>query len=147
MAFLDKYTITPVPMLARSSRMPQTPQERARQRLQDALKVQHALLQAQQKGETYTIKRNGKAMQPRAFWQDTPLGLVFMPRFGNELLFDKAQGVLVADHAALAQVMEDFSQAVEAGEFDTRIVAISEGRGTRAAGGQPRGRGRPRKQA
>lgn len=144
MAFMDKYKIATVPTIRRMARPQQTPEEHARQRMLDALKVQGELLQAEIDGKTYTITRNGKQMQPRAFWMDTPVGLVFTPRFGNEFLFDKGQGVMVKDRSELIDLLKDFGTAVTDGEFDMRIMEIARRRGTRAQGGGGR-RGRPRK--
>ena len=98
-------------------------------------------------GKTYTITRNGKQMQPRAFWLDTPAGLVFTPRFGNEFLFDKGQGVMVKDRSELIDLLRDFGTAVTAGEFDLRIMEVSRGRAARTQSAGARPRGRPRKQA
>ena len=145
MAFMDKYKIAAIPVMRRTSRTQQTPEQRARQRMLNALEVQQELLQAEIAGKTYTITRNGKQMQPRAFWMDTPAGLVFTPRFGNEFLFDKGQGVMVKDRSELIDLLKDFGTAVTAGEFDMRIMEIAQGRGGRAQGGGGR-RGRPRKQ-
>lgn len=143
MAFMDKYKIETVPTARRTTRTQQTPEQRARQRMTDALKVQHELLQAEIAGKPYTITRNGKQMQPRAFWMETPAGLAFTPRFGNEFLFDKGQGVMVKDRSELIDLLKDFGTAVTAGEFDMRIMEIARGRGVRAQGGGRRGR--PRK--
>ena len=145
MAFLDKYKIAAVPVVRRAARSTLSPEQRARQRMLDALKVQAELLQAEIDGKTYMITRNGKQMQPRAFWQDTPAGLVFTPRFGNEFLFEKGQGVLLKDRAELTELLRDFGTAVSAGEFDLRIMEIAQGRAARGKG-TGRGRGRPRKQ-
>ena len=144
MAFMDKYKIAAVPVVRRTARTQQTPEQRARQRMIDALKVQDELLQAEIAGKPYTITRNGKQMQPRAFWMDTPAGLVFTPRFGNEFLFDKGQGVMVKDRSELTELLKDFGTAVTAGEFDMRTMEIARGRGARAQGSGGR-RGRPRK--
>ena len=145
MAFMDKYKIAAVPVMRRTARTQQTPEQRARQRMIDALKVQDELLQAEIAGKPYTITRNGKQMQPRAFWMETPAGLVFTPRFGNEFLFDKGQGVMVKDRSELIDLLKDFGTAVTAGEFDMRVMEIARGRGTRAQGGSGGRRGRPRK--
>lgn len=145
MAFVDKYKIAAIPVMRRTSRTQQTPEQRARQRMLNALEVQQELLQAEIAGKTHTITRNGKQMQPRAFWMETPAGLVFTPRFGNEFLFDKGQGVMVKDRSELIDLLQDFGSAVIAGEFDMRIMEIAQGRGGRAQGGGGR-RGRPRKQ-
>ena len=147
MAFLDKYKIEAVPVVRRVARNTLTPEQRARQRMLDALKVQGELLQAEIDGKTYTITRNGKQMQPRAFWLDTPAGLVFTPRFGNEFLFDKGQGVMVKDRSELIDLLRDFGTAVTAGEFDLRIMEVSRGRAPRMQSAGARPRGRPRKQA
>ena len=147
MAFLDKYKIEAVPVVRRAARNTLTPEQRARQRMLDALKVQGELLQAEIDGKTYTITRNGKQMQPRAFWLDTPAGLVFTPRFGNEFLFDKGQGVMVKDRSELIDLLRDFGTAVTAGEFDLRIMEVSRGRAARTQSAGARPRGRPRKQA
>ena len=144
MAFMDKYKIADVPTVRRAVRTQQSPEQRARQRMIDALKVQDELLQAEIAGKPHTITRNGKEMQPRAFWMDTPAGLVFTPRFGNEFLFDKGQGVMVKDRSDLIELLKDFGTAVTAGEFDMRIMEIARGRAARAEGGSGR-RGRPRK--
>ena len=149
MAFADKYKVQPLPMAARGSmRAPISPQERARAKLLAALKVQHEQLAAELKGETFTVTRMGKQMAPRAFWQTTAVGVAFTPRFGNQFLFDKGQGILVGELAALSQVLVDFEEAVKSGEFDAQIMEIAANRGSRgssSASPGKRGRGRPRR--
>lgn len=148
MAFADKYKVQPLPMVSRAStRAPVSPQERARVKLLVALKVQHELLAAELKGETFMVTRMGKQMAPRAFWQSTAVGVAFTPRFGNQFLFEKAQGVLVGDLTALPQVLMDFEAAVQSGEFDAQLMEIAASRGSRGASSPSqakRGRGRPR---
>ncbi|WP_431303774.1 hypothetical protein [Sediminicoccus sp. BL-A-41-H5] len=149
MAFADKYKVQPLPQAPRGSmRAPISPRERARAKLLAALKVQHELLAAELKGETFMVTRMGKQMAPRAFWQTTAVGVAFTPRFGNQFLFDKGQGILVGELATLSQVLRDFEEAVKLGEFDAQITEIAESRGSR--GTSPtvpgkRGRGRPRR--
>ena len=149
MAFADKYRVQPLPMAPRgSARAPISPQERAREKLLAALKVQHELLAAELKGETFMITRMGKQMAPRAFWQSTAAGVAFTPRFGNQFLFEKGQGILVGDLTALSQVIMDFEEAVKSGEFDAQLTEIAESRGSRdgaSASTGKRGRGRPRR--
>ncbi len=141
MAFMDKYTLVSVPAAGRSIRVQQTPEEHVRQRMTAALEIQAALLQAEITGQPYTITRNGKPQQPRTFWMETPTGLVFTPRFGNEFLFEKGQGVVIGDRSAMAGLLKDFAAAVTAGEFDARLMEISRNRGPgRQGGGGRRGR-------
>ena len=149
MAFADKYKVQPLPMVSRAStRAPVSPQERAREKLLVALKVQHELLAAELKGETFMVTRMGKQMAPRAFWQQTAVGVAFTPRFGNQFLFDKGQGILVGDLTALSQVLMDFEEAVKSGEFDAQIMEIAASRGNRGSSSVvpgKRARGRPRR--
>ena len=148
MAFADKYRVQPLPQITRgSARAPISPQERARAKLLAALEIQHELLTAQLKGETFMVTRMGKQMAPRAFWLQTAVGVAFTPRFGNQFLFEKGQGILVDQLNALPQVIMDFEEAVKSGEFDAQLMEIAESRGSR--GSSPtvpgkRGRGRPR---
>lgn len=135
MAFMDKYAISSIPTLRRTARQEQTPEQHVRQRMLDALDVQEALLRTEMSGQPYTITRNGKQQKPRPFWMETPGGLVFTPRFGNEFLFEKGQGVVIGDRSAMAELLKDFAAAVTAGEFDARLLEISRNRG-------PAGRGR-----
>jgi len=148
MAFMDKYRVQPLPMATRGSARAQlSPQDRARAKLLSALEIQHKLLTAELKGETLTVTRMGKQMAPRAFWQTTAVGVAFTPRFGNQFLFEKAQGVLVDALSALPQVLTDFEEAVKSGEFDAQIMEIAASRGSRggsSASPGKRGRGRPR---
>jgi len=143
MAFMDKYTVSSIPALRRTTRQQQTPEQHVRQRMLDTLDVQGALLQAEIAGQPYTITRNGKQQQPRPFWMETPAGLVFTPRFGNEFLFEKGQGVVIGDRSAMAGLLNDFAAAVTAGEFDARLMEISHNRGPGRQGGSGR-RGRRR---
>jgi hypothetical protein len=149
MAFLEKYTIQPIPLAARGLAATQTPQDRARSKLLSALEVQHRLLAAQLKGETFTVTRNGKQIAPRPFWAHSPMGVAFTPRFGNQFLFETGQGVMVHELGQMAQVLSDFEEAVKAKEFDVILMSISESRGGRGAdagsGSTKRGRGRPRR--
>ena len=150
MAFADKYKVQPLPMVSRAStRAPISPQELARGKLLAALKVQHELLAAELKGETLTVTRMGKQMAPRAFWQTTAAGVAFTPRFGNQFLFEKGQGILVGELATLSQVIMDFEEAVKSGEFDAQLMEIVTSRGSRAGTSSlvpgKRGRGRPRR--
>ncbi len=148
MAFLEKYTIQAIPLAARGVSATQTPQDRARAKLLSALEVQHRLLAAQLKGETFTVMRNGKQMVPRPFWAHSPMGVAFTPRFGNQFLFENGQGVMVDELGQMAQVMSDFEEAVKAKEFDAQLLSISESRGSRSGGdgsGTKRGRGRPKR--
>jgi hypothetical protein len=141
MAFMDKYAIVAVPLARRAARPQQTPEQHVRQRMLDALNVQGALLQAQMTGQAYTITRNGKQQQPRAFWIEAASGLMFTPRFGNEFLFEKGQGVMARNRTELAELLRDFGAAVTAGEFDARLMEISGNRGPgRQGGGGRRGR-------
>lgn len=148
MAFADKYKVQSLPVVTRGSLRAQlSPEERARAKLLAAIETQQEVLAAELKGKTYLIKRNGKQMAPRAFWLKTPTGVAFTPRFGNQFLFDKGQGVLVDELPALSQVLVDFEEAVKLGEFDAQITQIAQSRGSRgAAPAVPgkRGRGRPR---
>lgn len=148
MAFADKYKVQPLPVATRvSSRAQLSPEERARAKLLTAIEIQQEVLTAELKGKTFMIKRNGKQMAPRAFWQKTPAGVAFTPRFGNQFLFDKGQGVLVDELGAVSQVLADFEEAVKVGEFDAQIAEIAQSRGSRGASSASagkRGRGRPR---
>lgn len=146
MAFMDKYKITAAPVIRRISQAAQlSPEQRARKRMLDGLEIQQQLLQAEIEGKVFTITRNGKQMKPRAFWLQTPQGTLFTPRFGNEFLFDKGQGVMVKDRSELIDLLKDFSVAVTNGEFDQRIMEISQGRAGRGEGSGGGRRGRPRK--
>lgn len=141
MAFIDKYTLVSVPVTGRTTRVQQTPEDRVRQRMMAALNIQAALLRAEMAGQPYTITRNGKQQQPRPFWITIPTGLVFTPRFGNEFLFTKGQGVMAKDRSELAELLKDFGAAITAGEFDARLMEISRNRGPgRQGGGGRRGR-------
>jgi hypothetical protein len=141
MAFMDKYALVSVPAARRTTRVQQTPEEHVRQRMMTALDIQSALLQAEMAEQPYTITRNGKPQQPRPFWMQTPTGLLFTPRFGNEFLFAKGQGVMAKDRSALAELLNDFGSAITAGEFDARLMEISRNRGPgRQGGGGRRGR-------
>ena len=142
MAFMDKYKVAPVPVVRRTRGAQLTPEQRARKRMLDAVAMQEELLQAEIAGKPFVITRNGKQMDPRDFWQETPAGLVFAPRFGNEFLFGKGQGVMVKDRSELIDLLKDFTTGVTVGEFDQRIMEISQGRA-----GRGKGRGRPRKNA
>jgi hypothetical protein len=152
MAFSDKYKVQPLPKAAQAAQAAKAqlaPEDRARGKLQAAIQTQRALLAAELTGKSLTIKRNGKEMAPRAFWTSTPAGVAFTPRFGNQFLFDKGQGVLVGELAAMEQVLTDFEAAVQAKEFDGQIVGIAKSRlgtgGGEAGMGVRRGRGRPRR--
>ena len=146
MGFTSKYTIAPLPKTTRVPRAPKlAPEQRARKRLADALKVQIDFVAAERAGREFTVTRNGKSIKPRAFWLTTANGIAFTPRYGNDFLFENGQGVLVADLAALSSVMADFAAAVESGEFDARMVEIASARVGKGAGA--RRRGRPRKEA
>ena len=93
MAFTDKYRVQPLPAVVRNVATAQlSPQDRARSKLLTALEIQHKLLAAELKGQTYMTTRNGKQMAPRAFWLKTPVGVAFTPRFGTQFLFEKGQG-------------------------------------------------------
>lgn len=148
MAFTDKYRVQPLPAVVRTIATAQlSPQDRARAKLLTALEIQHKLLAAELKGQTYMTTRNGKQMAPRAFWLKTPAGVAFTPRFGTQFLFEKGQGVLVTHMAQLPQVLSDFEEAAKAGEFDERITLMAQSRGGRggpSASATKRGKGRPR---
>lgn len=148
MAFADKYKVQLLRLAPRgSTRTPLSPQERARAKLLAALKVQHELLAAELKGDTFMVTRMGKQMAPRAFWLQTPAGVAFTPRFGNQFLFEKGQGILVGELAAMPQVLTDFEAAVNTGEFDAQLTEIVASRGSRGGSSAvpgKRGRGRPR---
>jgi hypothetical protein len=148
MAFADKYKVQPLPVTTGGTMRAQlSPEERARAKLLSAIETQQEMLTAELKGNTFMITRNGKQMAPRAFWLKTPMGVAFTPRFGNQFLFDKGQGVLVTELPALSQVLVDFEEAVKAGEFDAQITQIAKSRGSRdAAPAAPGKRGRGRAQ-
>jgi hypothetical protein len=132
MAFSDKYKLQSIPAAAPTATVSLSPHERARAKLLAALSGQHKLLADQLAGGANVIGRSGKQMGPRAFWLKNAVGVAFTPRLGNQFLFEKGQGVLVADLADLQQVLTDFEAAVQAGEFDATIMEIITSRSPRA---------------
>ena len=156
-AFFSKYTVTTIAPahIKRAGVARLSAEERARKKLLDAIEIQKSVLAAEQAGQTYTIAKNDKTMKPRSFWVPAADGVAFTPRFGNEFLFEKGQGIVVADLTAIGTVLNEFAEAVQSGEFDQAILDISNRRGAtpemavgetgaEAASGGKR-RGRPKK--
>lgn len=129
MSFSEKYTVTKLAKSApKAAPRPPTREERLRKKMQEALSVQAEALAAQIAGAEPPA-----ATKKRGFWSKAPGGIAFTPMFENEWIFDRGAGVVVRSLDALADLMKDFSAAIDAGEFDVRLVEIADLRRARAA--------------
>jgi hypothetical protein len=124
MSFAEKYKIQDIVAAPRIASPKMSPQERTRHRLLEAIQLQKSIIDGDKAGKPVMVTRNGKSMKPRTFWLQTPAGIAFTPRFGNEFLFEKGRGIILPNMDALSVVLAEFADAVEAGEFDTQLMAI-----------------------
>lgn len=131
MSFSEKYKIQPIVAAPKVMSSKQSPEERARARLMEAIKLQQSVIEGEKAGKPVVVTRNGKSMKPRTFWMETPAGIAFTPRFGNEFLFEKGSGVILPDMDAISEVLVAFGEAVQAGEFDARMMEILNARSGR----------------
>lgn len=138
MSFSSKYTVVKLPEVAPVSRKP-TIEDRLRKKMGDAIEVQLKILEAERDGTEYEAGAStGKSGKTRVFWLTTSEGVAFTPRFANEYIFQKGEGIIVENLAALGDLLMDFAIAVQSGEFDARLVEIfnsrKSGRGGKGGG-------------